>query len=451
MQHPKTARALIGALVLSLVLASTAMATTFDSGETVLVEAGETVEGNLYAFGNEVIIRGTVAGDLIGGATRLVLEEGGVVEGDLMAGAQSVQIDGTVEGDTRAAGFMVQVGPTGQIDGEFLAAGYSVGLAEGGVVGGDAVWTGQQGLMDGTVEGDLHFAGGGLDLQGTVAGDVDAAVAGANEVAPPPFWMAFMPEAPTLPRTASSGLNLGDEAQIGGQLTYHSPEHASGLRESAAQGGVVYTAPERPVESTEAAELPPTPAQRGLDFLGSWLQNYLALLIFGLVVALVAPRLAGQARQNLDARKLPSTGVGCLTLILAAAGVVALVFAMILGILFVSAIKLGNLVAPILSASLLGFSILTFGTYLLTWVAAVLVGWWLGRWILRRVAPERADNRYLAMGIGLLIYALLMSLPIVGGLLGFLGVLLGLGAMVLLLSPYFLGMRMAPAEAEAAD
>ncbi len=430
----KRVAALVALGALGLMLAPRAFATTFAGDDAYLLPEGQSVSGNLYAFGNTVRIEGRVDGDLISGGTKVEIAPGGVVEGDLMAGGQSVVIQGTVNGDVRAAGFMVQAEPGAIIGGEIVAAGYSVGIGEGARVGGDAAMAGAQGIVDGTIDGDLRFGGAGLDIQGQVNGDVDAAVDAPGTAAPPTWWTMFMPEAPALPRSAPMGLTVGDGARIGGELRYTSPE-ASTIREGAVAGGVAYTQTAAPAataetEPEEAPPPPPTAADRALAWLGDVFKSFLSLAIIGLVLAWLTPRLLGSAHGVLAAQPAPSAGWGCLTLVAAAAGVLMLLVAMVLGLIIVGTINLDPLVGPILSASFLGFALLTFGTVLLGWVGRVVVSLWIGRWLLSRLAPTQADNRYVMVLTGALVFAILTGLPYIGGVLDLVGMALGLGALV---------------------
>jgi hypothetical protein len=68
-----------------------------------------------------------------------------------------------------------------------------------------------------------------------------------------------------------------------------------------------------------------------------------------------------------------------------------------------------------------------------------------GRWILSRIRPEWNRRIYAPVLIGLLILGLLSAVPIAGGILQFLVVLTGLGAIILAV---FQGRR-APLEPQA--
>lgn len=122
------------------------------AGGTIVVEADETVQGDLTATGGNVVIRGTVTGDVQAFAGSIVIEgtvrgnveaaagsiavrESGVIDGDLDAGAGSVSIDGTVRGDLQAGAETITLGPNAVIEGDVRYDG-ELDRATGATVGG---------------------------------------------------------------------------------------------------------------------------------------------------------------------------------------------------------------------------------------------------------------------------------------------------------------------------
>jgi hypothetical protein len=252
------------------------------------------------------------------------------------------------------------------------------------------------------------------------------------------------------------GLTVGDSARIGGKLSYTSPAPST-VADSAAGGGVVHTtravqetAGESAEEAAAAAAVAAAPTNRAWDWFTGLAKQFFSLAIIGLLLAWLTPRLLGNAHGVLAAQPAPSAGWGCLTMILAVVGVLMVGVAMILGLIVVGGVDLDPLVGPVLSASFLGFALLTAGTVLLGWIGRVVVSLWLGRWLLARLAPAQAENRYVTVVVGALVFAVLASLPYVGGILSLAGVALGLGALVMYAWPIVNGyFRPAPEPAAA--
>jgi cytoskeletal protein CcmA (bactofilin family) len=110
-------------------------AAAFRSGERLTVEAAETVQGDLYAFADEVTIEGKVEGDLVGFGRLIRIN--GRVEGDLIAAAQAIVITGAVGDDARIAGQVVKIDKEASVTGDVMAAGFSLEAVETSTVGGD--------------------------------------------------------------------------------------------------------------------------------------------------------------------------------------------------------------------------------------------------------------------------------------------------------------------------
>lgn len=406
-----------------------AMAATFAEGESYVLAAGEVVQDDLYVFAGTVRIEGTVDGDVVAGGGTVTIAPTGVVRGDLLAAGQGVIVEGAVEDDIRAAGFTVEVRSGARVGGDFVGAGWSVSIADGATVEGDFIGAGYQGLVDGGVGGNATFAGSAMEITGAIGGDVEAIVDAGGEAAPPVAAFSFMQAQP--PRTIGSGLTIADDASIGGDLTYRSPSRVA-IPETAVAGTTSFReAPTDAAQEIEQEAPPPTTTDRFLGWLGRYVQEYVALFLFGLVLVLVASRATGSVSAFLADRPLPSFGWGCLSVVVAFILAMAIPVVALLVSLFFGAIRLGPLVKPVLALGLLGGVGTTAGLYLLAWVGAVVVAVWVGRRLLERLSPNLAGSRWAPLAVGLLLLVLLFSLPYLGFVMKVLVATLGIGAVVL--------------------
>jgi hypothetical protein len=80
-----------------------------------------------------------------------------------------------------------------------------------------------------------------------------------------------------------------------------------------------------------------------------------------------------------------------------------------------------------LSLSILGLSATTFFLFV-TYGSKVIVAYMLSRLLVSFISEKALKYRYLLMFLGLLIYVLLQSLPYVGGIINFIVIIVGLGA-----------------------
>lgn len=163
--------AVVVLVVFGAVPATVAAQANGQTGGTIVVEEGETVD-NLEAFGGSVVVRGTVTGDVtaVGGEVRI--ERTGAVGGDLQASGGSVTIAGTVDGNVDVGAGSLALTETGTVGGE-LRAGVGSATIDGTIrsdaeIGADTIRLGESA----TIAGDLRYDG---DLQGNtdaVAGEI---------------------------------------------------------------------------------------------------------------------------------------------------------------------------------------------------------------------------------------------------------------------------------------
>jgi len=134
---------------------------------------------------------------------------------------------------------------------------------------------------------------------------------------------------------------------------------------------------------------------------------------------------------------LPSLGWGAVTWVGFFIALMLVVGATILGAILFGVLTLGQLSGTVIGLGLLTLVGLIVGFVLLTtFVAKVVFGAALGKWIFARLNSPLGEHRYWPMIVGVLITAAviaLLSFPLIpgflGGLLNFAVVLLGLGAL----------------------
>jgi cytoskeletal protein CcmA (bactofilin family) len=327
----------------------------------------------------------------LGGKVRsgqeVTIPAGETVQGDLIASAGRIRVEGRVDGDLVATGGEVTV--DGTVTGDVLSAAGSTTIA--GDVGGDVRAATGQARIEGRVgedavlaagqatvargariDGDLIVGAGQLRLDGAVTGSV---LGGAGDYT----------------RTGTVG---GSE-----QVTVQPPERERTLTD------------------------------RGFDVL----RRYASILVVGLLLLWLLPRAFRGAADAVRGRPLVSLGVGVLGFI----GVVVLLVLVLL-VTVLLAVGLGLLgLGPLVGATVFGGTLAAGVVAFLFFVAVAFgaqatVGLGLGRLLFR--GPRRSFLKaFAALLIGVAVVVLLASIPVAGGWLEALVVVLGLGALLLVL------------------
>ena len=431
--------------IMAMFFVPAAIAGETRSGGTVEIKPGEIVPDDLYVFAETLLVNGTIQGDLLSFSTKTVIGPTGVVEGDLIGAGQVLDIQGIVKDDARVAGAAIILGDAAQIGDDMMSAAYSLETKSGSQIGGSLNFAGYQALLAGTVEEDLVFAGNSLDLQGSVGGGAYVEVGGTESNMPfSPF--TFIPNMPAVPMVPA-GLTVGSNASIGGSLVYTAPKEAN-IPDGAVAGETEFTQvveptkapsgapPALPEGKPEVREEAASIVQRQIAAIANWgralLRNLMSLLIVGLLVAWLYPRLLSGSGETLKIRPWASLGVGILTGIAFWVFMPVLIFGLLAIVILLGLLSIGGLVFPailIMGLILIALSLafLISGSYF----SKLIISQVLGQLILSGFKSPAANHRFAPWLLGLLIFIFLSSIPYVGWIVNILAVLFGLGAFVL--------------------
>jgi cytoskeletal protein CcmA (bactofilin family) len=402
-------------LLAGLVAASPVGALETRSGDEVVIGSDQVIEDDVYVTANEVVVDGTIRGDLIAFGGSIAVD--GTVEGDLIGAAQAVEIGGTVEDDVRIAGQTLLLDEGAEVEDDLIAAGFSLENVPDSAVGGTLMYAGYQALLQGTVGEDVNAAANGLELGGEVGANVDAEVDG-EDGGPPPFLFAPQADLPTV----DSGLTLTDSATVGGNLTYESSTEAQIDPQAQIEGEVV--GEERPAEAEEDA-------YTFADAVFDNLRSFIALLLVGLILIWIAPNWIRRRAGTVLDRPLASLGWGVLGLVAFLALGVAILLATLVLAVILGLLTLGGLVTLIVVLGLLAEVVLVLAFWVFTnYLAQIVVSFLAGLLLVEAVRPGRGSGRVLSLVIGLILYGILRAVPVLGPLVGIAVVLLGLGTLL---------------------
>jgi len=165
-------------------------------GRRVVIPAGETLTGNVYSAGGEVVVSGDLMGDLVTAGGDVFVT--GSVSDDVVVAGGDLHLTGEVGRDVRVAAGRVSL--SGQIGGDVLVTGGQVRLLPDATIGGDLVVAAGEVVIESAIKGSVRVAAGDIILNGMVAGPV---------------------------RVRARSLVIGERARLGGELTYWAPREAA--------------------------------------------------------------------------------------------------------------------------------------------------------------------------------------------------------------------------------
>lgn len=335
-------------LLLALLLAMPALGLVLRSDGDVTIGAGEVINDDVLVTGGTVNVFGKISNDLIIAAGNVAVS--GSVGGDLIVGGGNVTVSGPVAGSIYAGGGNITLTST---------VGRNVAVGGGTVIVDKAA----------RITRDLAVGAGNVTLAGTVGRDL---------------------------QVNSGTLTLTDSARVTRNLLAYtsSPSIAAG----AVIGG------QRIIRKQPEQRQP----------AGGWFAMYLfhslfyslGLLLVGLPLIALAPRLTDQTESMLKTHPWGSLLAGFLVLIAAP-----------IAILIVAITCLGLPLAFVL-----------WSLYLVALIVSpIFTAILIGRFVMRQPGARPA----VALLLGLLVLAILLLLPVISFLTGLAALLFGLGALTL--------------------
>jgi cytoskeletal protein CcmA (bactofilin family) len=390
------------------------------SGEKVVIGKDEIIKDDLYVFGGQITIDGTVEGDVIAFGQQITVN--GTVTGHVMAAGQTVVVTGESAG-ARIAGQVLKLGSKAKLDGDLLAAGLSLECEKESSVEGDALFAGYQALFSGKISDDLRGGMANCRLDGSIGGDVKVEV--GNDKDTPPV-SAFGPAPPVAMPTVQGGLTIGESAVIEGDVTYESSLEAT-IDEKAMVNGEVEQV--RPAPQAKKGAPPPPPQNPLFTKTISSLKHLACVAIVGLLVLLVFPRWSTAWADTIRTRPAASFVSGLVGLAAFIALLVLAVVVIIVAAILLAGIRLDELVPMVIIGGMVGYAAMIVGFWLLAaFLAEALTGLAVGR---AAVRDDGIMARLAALILGIVLLGLLFSVPFLGGIVGFVVLTLGIGSICL--------------------
>ena len=340
------------------------------AGGDVSVGANETINDTLVVFADSVSINGTVTGDLIAFARNIDIQ--GTVQGNVLGFAQRIEATGNVEGDIVGFGQTLHV--DGQVKKDLWAFGQTVSVGKSARLDNNATLFANSAYINGDVGRDVSVYATTLDVSSRVGRDLG--FRGAGLIVHSPSAIGRDLDSKT---KSEKGTKIDAGVTIGGKKNIAFQE----------------SEPNK---------------YRQFGFYARQALRIGSMFIMGLLLYWMIP---GMRRTSLFSVRaiLTSGGIGFLT------AVAAPIAGIILAITLIG-----------IPVTLLLIALWLLGLYL----AKIVVAERIGNVILGARA-NGLSSTLLPLLVGLIIVIIAVNLPYIGGILNFLLILIGLGAIVMTL------------------
>lgn len=343
-------------------------------GSAIIIDS----DSNIVVLGGSVHPPRPVPQNFAAAGGRIVIDQA-IGRNAALAGG-SVEVRAPVGSKLGAAGGTVTIDAA--VGGDVGAAGGEVRIAKNGSVGGGAHVTAGHVAVDGVVRGSLHVEAESLTINGEVQGDVDADAA---------------------------RLVLGPGAKIGGGMTYSSTGDIE-KSEGATIGGAVVRRDTASIARDAATSGTAKTAMAIIAFAATLLA-FVVVLGTGAIFLSVAPIFSVEAPDRVRASPGRSLGMGLLTVV--GAPIIAVLF-------FITIVGI-----PV--------GVLIFALYPLALLLGLVVGvLWVASWgaqLAKRQPPATVPRAIGYFALALLAVTIVSKLPVLGGVLCVLLLVMGVGAL----------------------
>jgi len=325
-----------------------------------------------FKAAEEIIIDKPLYDNLYGAAGSIKILDR--VVGDFIGAAGSIDVDNDIYGDLAIAGGDINL--NGKVNGDVRAAAGNINI--NGNIGRDFVGSGGNININGIIENDLVVSAGNINIKGTINGNADihagkitiTGIIGQNA------------------RIIADEIVIGPDAQINGNLDYDAD--MIDFSEGNVKGVVTI------IEQSPSKILPRVFGQ---------IIYMILLFITGVLMIAIFKKSTPKVVKKISENTFLAAGIGFLILIAVPIASLILIIT-IIGIPFAILLLLAYGVAIFLGTVYVAISI---GTPLL----------------------RKKKSIYLKLLVGVFLYGVVVSLPIMGGLVCFVGVIVGLGGLYL--------------------
>ncbi len=375
--------------------AAPAVSSTFQSGGDVHISPLHQIDDDFWAYApfNDVIIDGTVTGDLIGVCSQANIK--GKIGRSIILASRSANHAGVADGSLRWIGERLDL--AGRVGGSIVAYGAQIVLHQGSVVEKDVNAGAKEIDLAGQIRGNVDCTAKTVRISGQIEGDV---------------------------KLSAKEIVIAPPAVVSGNLTYTAEsEDLLTLEPGATVAGDIVWKECEPEDEDDRA-------------VSDWAfkaAGLLAAFIFGAIMFSFFRSYAEESFHQLRNRFSVALAAGLLYLLALILAVIILVLSLA-GTLIGTVLLSGELAAVgviVLVLSILMTPISLFVTAcgtVIFYSGKIVVGLVLGYLILRRSGPVL--NRW-ALLVGLIILTLVTAVPYIGFVITLLTAITGAGAIVL--------------------
>jgi hypothetical protein len=386
----------------------------FARGEnlTDTINEGEVYDHSVVLHGPTVTMEGVVNGDLFAIGTDVKIN--GEVNGDLAVIGKNVTLNGQVSGNLYISALFLVVGPQASLGQDVYFIGNNINTQAGSTISRDLDVVGMESKFSGEVNRRVNALVGPLNI--------------VNKLYEFLLSKGWFPKSQQIrPGSFQDGLEQRPDQVIAFGLTVL--RNFTGIPSSTIVGSSL--------DSVSVSQVSKQSNAIDVQRLETWgvslLRNLVALLLLGLLIIWLAPGQLSLASEQTRTRPWRALLTGLLVFFLGwvvALLLVVLILALAFFFYWISLPNLGFFTGAI-GLLTLGLAMSIFWLSI-AYFSKIVIAFLVGMLIFKRFFPKYAQNRIWPYLTGVVIYALLASIPYLGWLIAVVATLFGLGAIWML-------------------
>ncbi|MCD4694299.1 polymer-forming cytoskeletal protein [bacterium] len=338
--------------------------------KNITVEKGEVINENLYAFGENIVIKGKVEGDLIAFGENIKIE--GEIEGDFIGAGLNIEINGTIKGGVKVVGESITI--NGIVEKNIYAVGPYLKTTKDSKTNWSLLFAGAEANLEGEIGRNLNMIGSRLVINNKIGKDAKIRLDKREGLIP-------------------KALIVEDGADISGNIFYKAGEDGLVSETAKIKGNLGYSKYKNEKK----------------NFNSWWWKFFISTfsaLFIGLVLISIMKGETLKIIASIKEKPLTTLGKGTLIMFLTPIVCIVLLFT-IIGI-------------PISLILLLSYIIIII-------VTRVFVGILIGKLILQKLKIKKTSLMK-EMVVGVILLWFIFSLPEIGFMFSLIALWLGLGA-----------------------
>lgn len=386
------------------------------------------VHGMLFVIGEKIIIQegAQIDNDIFMLGKSILIEEGATIHGNLVLAAQNVIVEAPVDLNMVVASGTLDIGPAANIGRNLFFGGFHLSQQHSSTIAGNLYAGCYQLVLQGNVDQNFRVKAVSVDLEGSVQGNAEISIDASGDDEGIRIWLPYMQQL-NFPDLIPTGLSVGNQASINGQLIYTSAKSLEeNLRNLPLQGVVENIAdPDKKQSDSEGKIIQKSPFASRLFRM---VRQLIGFLIFAIISWGFGSKYISEASQVAVKKPFNALGAGFVSTLVVYLG--ALVFFFVIG-MFSILLDIFTLNSLGLLLFFLGLAmiilILTLFVILAMYASKFVLAYWAGGLLLKKVNIHKNKEAW-SLFAGILLFVILSLIPVFGWILGVVVSLIGIGA-----------------------